>query len=182
MGEALRRKYYFRVAGRSFPIRDLLTETLWDATTGTREGIRKNAVSAGYARHIGHMTRQNSAGTKYPCRHSRSPHTGDSRRHVHVARKTSGLRHLSINVTTGEGPAPRPLPNRSGNRPTSFIDQAPRGVLIERSQSRHIERQLATRGIRSSLRLRCCPGLYSARAGDRRKAGGRGQGRNARWL
>ena len=47
-----------------------------------------------------------------------------------------------MNVNAGEGPVRRSLPNRSGNRPTSLIDQAPCGVLIQRSESRHIERQL----------------------------------------
>jgi hypothetical protein len=48
-----------------------------------------------------------------------------------------------MNVITGEGPTRRCLPNRSGNRSTSLIDQAPRGVLIQCSKSRHIERQLS---------------------------------------
>ena len=60
-----------------------------------------------------------------------------------MARKTSGFRHSSINVGTGEGPGWRSLRKRSGNRPRSLIDQAPRGILIQRSKSRHIERQLA---------------------------------------
>jgi len=51
-----------------------------------------------------------------------------------------------MNVNAGEGPVRRSLRNRSGNRPTSLIDQAPRGVLIQRSESRHIERHLTEDG------------------------------------
>src|SRR5579862_1631158 len=63
-------------------------------------------------------------------------------RHVHVARATNHFRHSSRNRSVGEDLAWPSLRNRSGSLQTSLIDQAPGGVLIQRSKSRHIERQL----------------------------------------
>jgi hypothetical protein len=59
-----------------------------------------------------------------------------------LARLRIRIKNTAIRFARERSPG-RFLRTNSGNGPTSLIDQAPRGVLIQRSKSRHIERQSA---------------------------------------
>jgi hypothetical protein len=67
--------------------------------------------------------------------------------------KPAAFRHSSMNVSTGEDPGWRSLRNLSNNRSRSLIDQAPRGVLIQRPKSWHIETWIMHGALRGVARL-----------------------------